>query len=205
MLSLAAMIVCTIALAQNEYKKSPTIGIQFVLSDFKTAADIRNIGMAGVINAKQWSKTNRMVSGLAFSYIQGMSNYVDFAATLTGSFTDYPVPNKVSNGQQKLWLEATATANLKLVPDKYCFVPFLTLGVGASETKGYYGAFVPVGLGLQIKVVENTFMLLNAQYRMPISENEAYHFYYGFGIAQSFNKKKAEPPAEVIVPSGGIR
>ncbi len=189
-LSLVAMIVCTIAIAQDQYKKSPSFGVQFILNDFKTAADIRNSGLAQVLKNKQWSKTSRMASGLAFSYIQGMSNQLDVAATLSGSFLDYPVPNKVSNGQQNLLLEGAVTANLKLVTDDYWFNPYVTLGVGASKYKGYFGAFLPAGLGIQFKVLNDTYITVNSQYRIPVSENVAYHFYHGFGIVQSFGKKK---------------
>lgn len=200
MLSLLAMIFCTIAIAQNEYKKSPAIGVHFVLNDFKTAAELRSTSLSEVLRAKQWSKTKRMVSGLGFSYIQGMSNHLDFAATLTGSFLDYPVPNKVSDGQQNLLLEAAATANLKLLTDKYWFNPFLTLGVGASKYKGYFGAFLPLGAGIQLKLLDDTYVLVNSQYRVPVSENVAYHFYHSFGVAHSFNKKKVEAPVEVPIP-----
>jgi OmpA-OmpF porin, OOP family len=199
MLSMGAMIVCIIAMAQNDYKKNPAIGVQFVLNDFRTAADIRSTGLAEVLKAKQWSKTSRMASGLSFSYLQGVNNYVDFAATLAGSYLDYQVPNKISDGQQKLLLEASATANLKLVTDKYWFNPFLTLGVGASKYSGYYGAFLPAGVGIQFKILDDTYLLVNSQYRIPISENVAYHFYHGFGVVQSFGKKKA-PVAVVEVP-----
>ena len=200
MLCLVATMACAITFAQNDYKKSPGIGVHFVLNDFKTAADLRNSSLSEVLRAKQWSKTNRMIAGLGFSYIQGLSNHVDFATTLTGSFVDYPVPKKISNGQQNFLLEAAATANLKLVTDKYWFNPFLTIGVGASKYKGYFGAFVPLGAGIQLKLIDNTFILLNSQYRIPVSENVAYHFYHSFGIAQSFGKKKVEVPVEVPMP-----
>ena len=203
LLSIAAIMVFAIALAQNEYKKSPTFGFHFMMNDFQTAADLRSKGLSEVLKAKQWSKTSRMSPGIAFSYIQGVSNHVDFAASLSGSYLAYPVPNRAYNGQDRLLLEGTATANVKLVSDKYWFNPFLTVGVGASKFKGYFGAFIPTGLGIQIRVVENTFLLLNTQYRIPVSENVAYHFYHGFGIAQSFVKAKdpvvALPPVPVIL------
>jgi len=200
MLSLIAMIVCTIALAQNDYKKGPSFGVHFILNDFKTAADLRGSSLSKVIRDKQWSKISRMSPGMAISYLQGFSDHIDFAATLSGSFVNYPVPNKVSTGQDNLLLEAVATANIKLLPDNFWFNPFLTAGVGASKYKGYYSAILPVGVGIQIKLEQNTFILLNSQYRIPGTENAAYHFYHSLGFAQSFAKKKPAPVPEVIVP-----
>ncbi len=199
MLSLVAMIVCTIAIAQTDYKKSPTLGVHFVLSDFKTAATLRNSSLSKVIRDGDWKKPSQMSSGFGLSYMQGVSNHVDFAATLSGVFVDYPLPNKILTGSKNLLLEAAATANLKLLTDQFWFNPFLTGGVGVSKYKGYYSAFLPVGLGIQMEVLPNTFILLNSQYRIAATENAAYNFYHSFGIAQSFAKKVA-PVAEVIVP-----
>ncbi len=199
MLSLVAMIVCAIAIAQTDYKKSPTFGIHFVLNDFKTASDLRNGSLAQVINKGDWKRVSRMATGFGASYIQGLSNHVDFAATLSGVFVANPLPNRIMTGDQKLLLEAAATANLKLLTDQFWFNPFLTLGVGAGKYKGYYSAFIPAGVGIQMEVLPSTFLLLNSQYRIPVTENAAYHFYHSIGFAQSFAKKVA-PVAEVVVP-----
>ncbi len=191
------------AIAQDEYKKKPTFGFQYILNDFQTAADLRNSGLASVLKAKQWNKTTRMSPGLAINYIQGVSNNVDFAGTLSASFLDYPVPNKPVDVAEGLLLEASATGNIKLVPDNFWFNPFLTLGVGASKYRGYFGAFVPAGVGIQVKLVENTFLFLNSQYRIPVTQNVAYHFYHGIGFAQSFGKAKepvvVPPPVPVVL------
>ena len=199
MLSLLAIVVCTTVFCQNDYKKGPTLGIHFVLNDFKTAADLRADGLSKVLRDKQWSKSKRMVPGLAISYTQGISNHVDFAGALTASFVDYPVPNKLLTTQQNLLLEAVATSNLKLVTDKYWFNPFITLGVGASKYKGYFGAFIPVGLGIQARITDDTYLLLNTQYRVPVTENVAYHLYHSFGMAHTFIKTKVIVPVEVPV------
>ena len=159
-------------------------------------------GLTSVIRSKEWQHTNKMSSGLAVNYMEGMSNNVDLFVTLAGSFVKYPVPNRVSTGQQKLLLEASAAANIKLLPDNYWVSPYITLGIGASKYSGYYGAFLPTGLGLQIKLLDDTYFMLNTQYRIPVTENVAYHFYHAFGIAQSFGKAPApvvEVPALPVV------
>ena len=199
-LAILTLAVCTSSFAQNNSKKSPSLGIQFILNDFASAADLRANGLANLLAAKQYLKTKRMTGGLALSYLQGVSDHVDFVATLSGSYTNYPVPNKVSDGQQYLLVEAAATANLKLLKDNFFIVPFLTAGIGASKFKGYYGAFAPVGLGLQFHVFEDAYILLNSQYRMPVTENVAYHFYHSFGIVKSFNKPKPPVVPVPVVP-----
>jgi len=185
---------------QNEYKKRPAFGIHFLLDDFSTATNLRTNGLSSVLKSKEWHKTKNMAAGLAISYTQGLSNYVDFSGVLSGSFLNYPVPGKTAVFNNYLLLEAVATANLKLLTDKYWFNPFVTAGVGGSKYKGYYGAFIPVGVGLQINLFDEAFVILNSQYRMPVTENVAYHFYHSIGIAGSLFKKKVPPPVVELPP-----
>jgi outer membrane protein OmpA-like peptidoglycan-associated protein len=95
-------------------------------------------------------------------------------------------------------LEGVATVNLKLLPDKYYVSPFLTAGIGASKYKGYYGAFMPFGIGAQVKVVDEIFIMFNSQYRVPVTENTSYHFYHSIGVVANLFKKKE--PLVVVVP-----
>ena len=181
---------------QNDYKKRSALAIHFVLNDFSTAANLRSNGMASILKSKEWHKTKNMAAGIAVSYIKGLGQYVDFAGSLSGSFLNYTVPGKGATNNIDLLVEGVATANLKLLTDKYWFDPFLTAGIGASKYGGYWGAFIPVGVGLQINLFNEAFILLNSQYRMPVTENAAYHFYHSVGIAGNLFKKKEV----VIVP-----
>ena len=183
------LVVCTITYGQTDHKKLPSLGISLFFNDFQTASEVRSNGLGNVIRGKQWSKSRRMTPGLAISYLQGLSNKLDFAATLSGSIGEYPVPNKLSSSQQKVILEAVATGNLKLLSDKYYINPFITLGVGASKYKGYYAAFIPIGAGMQIKIVDDIFLIANSQYRVAVTENSAYHFYHSFGIVAPIKKR----------------
>ena len=183
---------------QGDYKKLPSIGVQFFMNDFSTAANLRTAGLASVLKSKEWHKTKNMTAGIALTYVRGLNNYLDFAGTLSGSFVRYPVPGKTVDSDPSLLLEGAATANLKLFSDKYFFVPFLTAGVGASKYKGYYGAFLPVGVGAQVRMFDETYLLLNSQYRISITENTAYHLYHSIGFVTNLTKRKE--PAPVVVP-----
>ncbi len=198
MLSFLAIGICAIVFGQNDYKKGPTIGVHYLFNDFQTAADLRANGLSNVLKNDQWTKTSRMTPGLAVSFLQGMTDHIDVAATLSGTFTKYPVPNKPMSNTDKLLLEAVATAQVKLLTDRYRVNPYLSVGIGASKYKGYYSAIMPIGVGLQIKVIEEIHIVLNSQYRVPVSENAAYHLYHSFGITQSLGKK--EVPVPVVLP-----
>lgn len=185
--------------AQGDYKKRPSLGIHFFLNDFKTAASVRSIGLGNTINQNKWHKTNNMTAGMALSYLQGLNNNLDFVGTLSGSFLNYPNA-KTPTTDPRLLLEGAATVNLKLLSDKYILNPFLTAGIGASKFGGYYAGFMPFGIGAQVKIVDEVYLLLNSQYRVPVTENASYHFYHSAGVAANLFKKKEAAPAVVEIP-----
>jgi outer membrane protein OmpA-like peptidoglycan-associated protein len=184
--------------AQGEYKKRPSFGIHFNLNDFNTAQAIRTNGLGNTLNTKVWHKTNLMSAGMTISYLQGLNNNLDFVGSLSGSFLKYPNA-KVIAPESLLLLEGAATVNFKLLSDKYIFNPFITAGIGASKFGGYYAAFMPFGIGAQVKIVDEVFMMINSQYRVPVTENGSYHFYHSLGVAAPLFKKPV-PPAPVVVP-----
>ncbi len=139
------------AFAQKiDYRKPASLGVNFFFNDFTTAADIKKNGLGRVIRDKNLFKKDRLESGIALSFLNGLSNNVDFIGTLGGSFVNYPASNSqvsssVNNG---FLLETTASVNVKLLSDKYLVVPYADFGVGVSKFQSNYAAFVPVGLGL---------------------------------------------------------
>ena len=184
---------------QGEYKKRPSFGIHFILNDFKTAQSVRATGLANTIKSNKWHKTNSMTAGMALSYLQGMNNHLDFVGTLSGSYLNYPNTKTISS-DPLLLLEGAATLNLKLLSDKYILNPFITAGVGGSKFGGYYAAFMPFGIGAQVKVVDEVFIILNSQYRVPVTENASYHFYHSLGVAAPLFKKKEPAQVVVVIP-----
>ena len=203
LLGLLAACMLTAAVAQenaikNPYKKKPAIGFAFTFHDFQTAQDLKNTSLNQVLKDKQWYKTGRMSPGLSLSYFQGLTDHLDFMARLGGTFVSYPIPNKTQSGNDKLLAELDANVNAKLLSDKYWVSPYLTAGVGGSHWNGYFGAYVPLGLGIQVNLLDQAFININAQYRVAVTDaTAANHLFYSFGIAGSLFDKK-EP--KVIAP-----
>lgn len=184
----------TTGIAQEEanYTQQPALSIHFLLHDFQTATNIRNSSLSSVLANKQFGKVKDMSPGLAISYSEGLSNNFDFSVTLAGSFLDYPRENASSSGSDKFLLEADASVRGKMFSDKYWFTPYLQAGLGASKFKGYYGAFVPLGAGLQLNFFDEAFLMINSQYRVPITESASYHFYHSIGLAGNIGRKKTK-------------
>lgn len=200
-LSILSLFLVFSVFAQNENLRRPaSLGISFFLNDFKSAADIRRDGLGSLVRDKNLFRLNRMNAGVAINYLKGLSNLVDFNSTLGASFVDYPVPNVPSFSREVLALEATGNVHVKLLNDRFLFVPFINAGAGISKVKSYYAAFAPVGLGFQINILDEAFLTLNSQYRLPITENAAGHIYHALTFYGVLGKKKVEAPKEVVLP-----
>lgn len=160
-----------------------TIGIHFIFNDFATALDIRSSSLSTVLNNNRFGKLKNMSQGLALSYSKGLSKYFDFTSMLAGSFLAYPMPGKESeSGGQSLLLEGDASIRGRMFTNNYWVVPYLQLGAGISYYKGYWGTFIPAGVGLQINFFDEAYLLINSQYRIAVSETANYHFVYSIGL-----------------------
>ena len=187
---------------KKDYRKPAALGVNFFFNDFKTAADIEKNGLGRVIRDRNLFKSDRLDPGIAISFLKGLSNHVDFIGTLGGSFVNYPASNSLvtSSVSNNFLLEATASVNVKLLSDNYCVVPYADLGVGASKYLSSYAAFIPVGIGLQINLFDEAFVLINSQYRFEVTDKAARHLYHSLGITGRIGKQRDLEPKEVILP-----
>lgn len=207
-----------ISFAQTtSYKKMPSLGLNFFLQDFKTPAAINSGSLSGVLSNNSWSKVKDMSSGLSLQFIDGLTEHIDFTATLGGTFVNYPFraeSGMTALGTNKLLLELDAGINIKLLTDKYFLVPYLNAGVGASMYGGsYFAAFMPIGGGLQFNLGEGTFIHTQMNYRSQVSALATNHLNYSIGFSTALKEKKAPvviapppppPPAPADTDGDGI-
>jgi OOP family OmpA-OmpF porin len=176
--------------AKKMYTKGKMLGLQFTLHDYKTATEIRNGGMSQVLAKQQWNKLSRMRPGLAVNYTEGLNDYFDFNARLGFSYLEYSLANQpfATSIGSKPYFEADANIFMKLTSDQYYVSPFLSVGAGASTWKGYYAAYIPTGAGVQVNLFDQTFFIIQAQYRMPVTVNASHNLFYSFGIHGTIGK-----------------
>ncbi len=195
MLLIGALVLSAMSFAQSGEIKRPTLGVHFIFEDYNSAAAVRTTSLTSAISGHNFFKFRRMDPGMALSYSQGVTGKIDFDVTVSGAYLRHPLSESVHNADndQHLLLEAAATAHFKLLTDNYIINPFFIAGVGASKYKGYYAAFAPVGAGIQFKISNGVSLLVQSQYRIPTTENSAYHFYHSAGFTAALTKKKAMP------------
>ncbi|MBS1920347.1 MAG: OmpA family protein [Bacteroidetes bacterium] len=215
---LSALFICTLmistAFGQDDEIRPPAFGISFTLNDFVSPARIRSTSLSHVLANNQMAKLRDMVPGVAINYFKGLSKHIDFAASLGGSLLDYPMTDKTFIADHLL-VTADAQLNLKMTTEKYWVQPYITAGLGAQSYYGYYGAYIPMGLGLKVNLMDEEHIFLTSQYRVPVTtETSSYHLFYSLGFASTnfFGKKKPKvvtpppppPPTPVDTDKDGI-
>jgi len=196
---LALSVFIPSGFGQDDEVRPAALGVSFFLNDFVTPSRIRTSSLSQVLTNKRWEKTKNMSPGMAIHYFKGIKRHIDFAGTLAGSFVRYPFPNRPIPSSDKFLLEADASMNLKMFTEKYWVQPYIITGIGAHMYgKNYFGAFIPLGLGLKINLYDDAHIFTTGQYRIPVTTETAnYHFFYSIGIAGRIGKK-SEP--KVIPP-----
>lgn len=175
----------------TEYFQTPTVGVHFFFHDFETAANIRASSLSTTLREKRFGKIKEMSPGLAINYLQGLSQSFDLSIMAAGSFLDYPTEDGGTLADNGLLLELDASVRGKMFSNEYWVSPYLQLGVGISKFKGYWGAFIPAGVGVQINLFDEAFVLINSQYRVPVTERTTtHHFFHSIGLAGIIGKKK---------------
>jgi len=184
------LIVPALHAQKGAYTREPAIGISFFLNDFQTPDRIRTTSLSKVLADKSFAKMREMSPGLTISYFKGLNDHVDFAGSLGGAFLNYPMPGKSFSGDNFL-LEAGAQVHLKMTSEKYWVQPYMIAGVAAHKYKSYYGATLPLGLGMKVNFFDEAHLFISSTYRVPVTTETAnYHFQHSIGFAGSIGKKK---------------
>jgi len=197
---LAVIIIVPAVYGQDDEIRSHEIGVSFNLYDYKTAELIRTTSLSTVIRNKQFGKIKNMSPGIGLHYFKGLKSHIDFGGSISGAYLNQTFANKPTDGVDRLMIQMEGTAQFKMVTDKYWFQPFLIGGFGAQKYYVYYGAYIPLGVGLNVNFFNEGRLFINSTYRVPITTGSAnYHFVYAVGISGRITKKKepviiAPPP-----------
>lgn len=208
-LLLLTALVSTAAFSQTKtsYKKRASLGVSFSMKDFVTPARITATSFSDVLNNKQWEKLGNMTPGLTLQYFQGLTDNIDFMGGLHNCFVTYPFKANTasSDGIDKLLTELDASLNFKLLSDKYFLSPYISAGLGASAY-GFknFAAYFPIGAGLQFNLGAETF--LNVQYNnnVAVTDLATTNFNYRLGFASPL-KDKPEPAVVVPPPPAPVK
>ena len=199
-LVLAIILLATSAFAQKkkgwmsskkEGKKGQLIGLHFNLADFNAPTGIKD-----PISGKVYSIIRNMDKGVSISYWKGITSKVDFSLKLNGMLKDYRAQYyNVPSNNSEIGLELEPTINVRPYGDDAKIAPFLTAGIGGGFYTSHFGAYVPLGLGLQANFSNTTYLFLQAQYKFTLTKSVlGDNLFYSIGFAENIGREKVVAP-----------
>ncbi|HLF46574.1 MAG TPA: hypothetical protein VI548_09125, partial [Chitinophagaceae bacterium] len=192
LLSLSAFLFsATLIFGQDDNIRQAELGISFNLYDLKTAQRIRTTSLSSVLSNKQVAKLRDMSPGLGVHYFKGLKKHIDFAGNFSVAFINYPIANRPNQGNDRLLLTLDATSQFKLTSEDYWLQPFVSAGIGGHKYSSYWGAYIPLGVGMNIDLFNESKLFFNSQYRVPVTTGSSnYHFFHAIGITGVIGKRK---------------
>jgi OOP family OmpA-OmpF porin len=145
---------------------------------------------------------NQSNIGADIKYWQGITKHLDFAARLGTIFTDYDKENMHAEGV--FHPELDLTLNLKALKENHLFNPFISAGIGAGRYSKTFVPYAPVGVGLQINLFEQVYIMSQASYRVSLNEEKMDNsMLYSLGVIVPIKLANSEPKVKAPKDTDG--
>ena len=172
-------------------KKGELLGLHFNLADFNGPSGIKD-----PITGKVYNTISKMDKGVSVSYWKGLTNKIDFSLKLNAMLKDYRATYyNIPASNTEVGLELEPTLNIRPYGDDALLAPFLTAGVGGGFYTSHWGAYIPVGVGIQINFQKTTYVFVQAQYKFTLTKKTlGDNLFYSLGVAENIGREKVVPP-----------
>ena len=149
-------------------------------ASIKPASIAFKIGLFNFKNTPSTDNASQTVIQGGLQYFKGITQHLDLMMNLDFTKLKYPFYNSSNLDIAKnneMYIAFDASVNYKLLTDENKLVPYLTAGLGlASINNAYYTAYLPIGLGLQIKTKQGSFINILSTYRAEASALTKIHY-----------------------------
>lgn len=145
--------------------------------------------------------------GVSFMYWKGLNKLTDLSIRYNGLFSDYV--RGAQNVSKTYVNEFEVSFHLRPVSDNHVFSPFLSAGGGVGNYGNRWAPYTPVGAGLQFKLGNEDYILLQANYRISLLGSALdNNLFYSLGFMESVRtrrpapvvKELPQPPVVPVVP-----
>ncbi|MCX6204117.1 MAG: OmpA family protein [Bacteroidetes bacterium] len=162
----------------------------------------------GLFNFKKTASTDKASETAlqgGIQYFKGITEHVDFMMNLDFTSLKYPfyAASKIGIAKSnEMYTALDANVNYKFLTDENKLVPFVTAGLGVASIKNsYYTAYAPIGLGLQIKASQGSFINIISTYRAEVSALTKTHYNHSISYTLPLKLREKKP---VMIPDAPV-
>lgn len=157
-----------------------------------------------------------------FTYWNALNKHLDLNLGLSLSWIDYPEDrpdqdyinrnyyNETDKAKSRFLTELDARIHYNIIPkEDYVVSPYVLAGITASYHDPYFGANIPLGLGVNINLGKSDDFYLNLEsaYKVAASEHDQNHLQHSIGLVYWFEpgyrpkREKTPDLAELLPPA----
>jgi len=163
---------------------------------------------ASILNFKKTPLTEGLTvstPAVGVQFFKGLAPKLDAVVNLDFSSLKYPY--YVSSNQPKattnsIYVAMDARVYIKLATDDKAMVPYAILGLGLAKDATNFTGYAPMGLGVQFKAKQGSFLNLFSTHNAEASKRTKMHMNYG--ISYSFPLKLKEKKA-IALPAAPVQ
>jgi OmpA-OmpF porin, OOP family len=186
--------------ASKADKKKGLLTFNVNYSDYGFVKAVKDSSISYAFNRKGLFKSGSSSFGFGVGYWKGLGSHFDLSGNFAGTFSNFPAlyVKGDSIGKASFTPQLDLLLHAKAFRENRKINPFLTGGIGA----GYFGkqlvVYAPVGVGLQFHFNSGAYLILQAQWKMALTDGIRDDFmFYSLGFGQHKKAKKAQPKAEI--------
>lgn len=142
-------------------------------------------------------KIGKVDPGFSIMYWKGITKKIDYSIRYNGLFSEY---NKTGASTQYI-NEFEGSFHARPINDDHLLAPFISAGAGVGNYGNRWGMYSPVGAGLQLNMMGEGYIFLQANYRIswscPDVDN---NMFYSLGFTQTIGSPKAKEPVIREIP-----
>ena len=163
---------------------------------------------ASILNFKSTPLTEGLTvstPALGLQFFKGIAPQLDAVVNLDISSLKYPYyvsskqPKATSNS---MYAAIDSRVHFKLTSDDKAFMPYAILGIGLAKDAANLTAYAPMGLGVQLKAKQGSFIHIFGTNNAEVSKLTKMHMNYG--VSYSFPLKLKEKKA-IALPASPIQ
>lgn len=185
-------------------KKKGLLTFNASVSDYEFVKKFRDSSFSHAFQPGDYFKSGNTSFGLTVGYWRGLGTHVDFSGNLGGTFSNFPkfFVKGDSIGQAGFSTTLDVMLHARAFKNHVRFNPFLSGGIGAGYFGGEVAAYAPVGVGLQLRLGERAYVMIQSQWRKALTTGITDDYtYYSLGFGQQGRlspKPKKETPKKEI-------
>ncbi len=181
------LIISAQAQDSNGGKKKTFLSARYTAIDYRTPSLVDKTSIGQVLSDKKWAQLPDTKKALGLGMIRSYTDQVDIFTNVDLSISTMPgiTINAFKGYTEYFYASVESGMNVRMFKTDKKVNPYVSFGLGVrSFNFSKYGAYAPLGLGLQIKTCKSATLNLTAAYATKMSKSFVPS--YNYGISYNF-------------------